>query len=216
MRIQPGLECTGLAPGQPKGTGKASWRKCHLSQDESGQPDKIQRAAEHAEKGRGQEKALGQEGTQPPGTRPGQAGVGGGRRGREGRAGLSEDAGPHPRAAGSHQHTSGAGGRTALVCTWKSRPGEGGAQDREGSQEVCSSRRRRKRTDGEPVTPSSHCPRHWTESEGTVRAGKEDPGEPGHPEPELCGFWEQATRAPHRTVRQTAVPQGGRQWPGRP
>lgn len=107
-------------------------------------------------------------------------------------------------------------GDTPLVCTWKSRPGEGGAQDREGSQEVCSSRRRRKRTAGEPVTPSSHCPRHWTESEGTVRPGKEDPGEPGHPEPELCGFGEQATRAPHRTDRQTAVPQGGRQWPGRP
>ena len=69
---------------------------------------------------------------------------------------------------------------------------------------------------GEPLTPTSHCPRHRTESEGTVRAGKEHPGELGHPEPELCGFRGQATWAPHRIDGQTAVPQGGRQWPGRP
>lgn len=69
---------------------------------------------EHAERGRGQEKALGQEGTQPPGNRGpgrrgrvGEAGWGVGPRDR--RAGLSEDAGLQPRAAGSHWRVSGAG-----------------------------------------------------------------------------------------------------------
>lgn len=153
------------------------------------------------------------------GQRPGEGSGAGGhsapRNGGQGRVGVGP-CGPHPRAAGSRQHASGAGGLTALVCTWQVGLGREARRTGRAARRSCSSRRRGKRATGEPLTPSSHCPHHQTESEGMVRVGKEHPGEPGHPEPELCGFRGQATQAPHGTDGQTAVPQGGRQWPGRP
>ena len=115
--------------------------ECHLSQDESGQPDKHQQQ-QSTRKGQRQEKVLGQEGTQPPGT---------GARAGWGWA-PGQACGPHPRAAGSPQRASGAGVHTALACTWKVGPGREARRTGRAARRSCS-RRRRKRADGGAAHP---------------------------------------------------------------
>lgn len=104
------------------------------------------------------------------GQRPGEGSGAGGhsapRNGGQGRVGVGP-CGPHPRAAGSRQHASGAGGHTALVCTWQVGLGREARRTGRAARRSCSSRRRGKRATGEPLTPSSHCPHHRTESEGS-------------------------------------------------